>query len=347
MSTITEANDIVLPNNGSTAAGVDDKISALISALSSLSPTRWVDVAFIIAERSSSLDAFISAARYNYSKLGSIQAVLDHKAVPEVGNKPKIVQFIEGLLERKLKVNCLGNALAAYLIGIANEVPCEMHSSETHTWVLSRPSEGCQVIVDAKDNLKIAGRSPRPLSIYAGDKVLDDFSVCMLVIINENELEDAQLFEILHYYRDRLRHTWEISKYVSVGCSEGKSCVSVSLLYNEPESLEFAFQRAYFYMCEEEDPDEATRQLDLVLRISEKLCTGYIVNSDLWLHEDGLLKLAEEFSKIFRNRIEFDGFYEGWVSAAAELASVHMSRDVAHKFRKSAPTFSGKRRRGS
>lgn len=244
----------------------------------------------------------------------------------------------------------------AYLLCIANNVPCVVYSSETHTWVEILPSTSelshtnsdsklQPIIVDVQDNLKAAKKSPLPLSIYENPQRLDDFAMCMIIIANDNDLTEDEEYQLLRHYQSQLRYSWEISKLFSLELKMDKPGVSLSMLEHDHTSFEFAIQRVMYYIEHQPDATMAMNFMNTLLDRAETLCGRCLVNADLWVLPDGgFLHIAEEFTKAFQDMDEVRTSYEKWITETCELARKYC-RTVYEKYRRTVPTMGRKRRR--
>ena len=338
---------------------VGDLVVNVIELLRDPGSVTWLNVAFLIERGKNAEEALqgfnLSARRAFLENSGNIQAALSSKATPEISDRPKIVEFVEMKMEKKRKINCLGNALAGYLIASANSVPCSVHASSTHSWIVLDSSGSSESntanIVDAIDNIKMAKRVKKPLSIYTDSSQLDNFALCLLIVVNDNALSDEEEFQVLHHYKDRLKHSWELIKYFTLGVTLKKCDINLTLLdAGLCRSLDFAFARTSYYICELENTDLAFVQLTQCLDLVEEHCEKYEQNVDLWLYSDGsLLKLSQEFVESFSNNnrdvsVHWLEMYESWIDRAVVIANKYVP-SAAEKFRKVAPTMNGKRRR--
>lgn len=281
-------------------------------------------------------------------------------------------------VKSKQKVNCFGAALVSCLIAVMNGIPCQFFSSETHCWIevslsskeqgpgLSTSSPPCcletsglspetkephhetkglheeeteGLLVDVIDNLKARKKSKSPLSIYSNKQLIDSFGLCFMLICNENPLSDEDVFTILHHFKDRLKYSWEISKYFSLAhdlfhspsplCSslslssslsvEGEKereersinaishliplsedLPSVTILDSIPGSFELLFQKVCFHL----NQLNVEKMFDSLAQLTQQtiqLCCQYSMNSELWFDEDcSFLALSEEICEKFQ-----------------------------------------------
>lgn len=195
----------------------------VINLLSDVSVNTWLQIAFVIEKKILQLDQFNQAAT-KLMMSSTIQEILNSKTNTVNTEEPNIVSFIEKQLQGKVKVNCLGSALAALSISRANDVPCNFFATETHAWI---EVDNCKI--DVASNLKAAKSSNKTLSIYANPTVMDNFSLCMLILCNENALSDESVFNILHHYRHKLIHSWELSTIFLLGMEQSRIFPSLDI----------------------------------------------------------------------------------------------------------------------
>lgn len=317
---------------------------ALEGLLSRPTSETWVEVMFTLENKKldSALNEFNEAAAHFYGIYSSVQAILNAKTTPDVSESCQVVPFILSKLQKKKKVNCLGSALAALLIARANNIPCRFCSSENHCWIVL--DDG--TVVDVMDNLKAAKKSKKPLSIYANSRYLDDFSLCMILIVNRNDLSDDEELYILSQFQAQLMHSWEFSKLHSLG---NKLCrmdvIPDRLLLRDSKSLGMIADRALHSINEEENAVQALVEMGCLLERVSFLAQEYSVDSDWWLNPKGsFLHICEEFTKEFTDNLEFESDYESWLNCAIVLAQ-NVIPSKWEKFAKSVPRLSGKRRR--
>mmetsp|Transcript_19847 Transcript_19847/g.28534 ORF Transcript_19847/g.28534 Transcript_19847/m.28534 type:complete len:326 (+) Transcript_19847:1-978(+) len=304
----------------------------------------WLEIAFLIEGKRPLLhiDEFNTAAREAYVHNNSnLQTVLNIKTNSDISNNPQIVSFVLGNLKKKKKVNCLGTALVAYLIAHANGIDCTMHCSESHSWI--ETIDGTKI--DVLSNIKAAQKSSLPLSIYENCRQVDSFGMCMLIITNDNSLSDEMEFNILHHYRDKLKHSWEFSKLFSLGVEYNHPDVGLSLLDRDSNSIELSILRTLYYINEEEDIQLSLEQMNQLLHMVTELCERCNINSDIFLYpKSSLMFLAEEFVSTFTGQMEAASGYEDWTEAAACICKKYLP-STYDKFYKALPCLSGKRRR--
>jgi hypothetical protein len=328
----------------SSQSGPISRRAVLAHLLESPSRTAWLEVIF--AMEGLPLDPYLApfgnAARSSLAALGGLQQVLNARITADVSDSCQVIPFVQAGLAKKKKVNCLGSALAALLVADANSIPCTVYCSENHSWL---ETEG-GVKVDVSENLKAAKKSALPLSIYANARELDDFSLCMLVIVNKNGLSDADEFFLLHKFQHKLRFSWEFSKLYSLANElDALHSVPRDLLHRDPASLGLAADRALRSISEEGDARAALADMDVLLDKVTRLCSQYNVDSDWWLHPRGsFLNICEEFTSEFRGQLDVERLYEEWVDRVTALALASVPKAWG-KFSKSAPLISGKRRR--
>lgn len=322
------------------------KISVIENLLQTPSETSWIEIAFAIENKPYHIEEFRESARLIFAASGSVQGVLNAKVTSDVTDNSQIVPFVQAALSKKKKVNCLGNALAALLIANANDIPCKMFCSENHGWIELEDTTK----VDIRENLKVAKKSPKPLSIYANARAMDNFSLCMLVIVNKNSLSDEEEFNILCTFQEKLRFSWEYSKLFSLANKLFRSeSVPADLLHRDPMSLGLVADRVFHYIHEEEDAVAALVEMNTLLARVAQLCQDYnVVDTDWWLQPQGsFLNICEEFTSEFRGMSDIpdiETLYEEWVVAVSSLAEAEVPR-AWKKFSTSAPHMSGKRRR--
>lgn len=318
--------------------------SSVIALIENAGALTWLEVAFLIEGKSHllNIEKFNEAGREAFShNNNSIQTVLNTKTTSDVSNDPQIVNFVCGLLTRKKKVNCLGTALVAYLVAVANDVPCTFCCSETHSWI--EINDG--VRIDVASNVKAAQKSVLPLSIYYNRKPLDYFALCLLIVVNDNSLEDEEELAILVHFQSKLQHSWEFSKRFSLGLELKHTDTSLSLLERDPFSIELRIQRILYFINDVESAEHALDSMECFLKLVDELCGRYNMNSDMWLlPKCSLLFIAEEFTSQFKCMTDLVARYEAWCTMAIDIARCHVAGSV-QKFARSLPIISGKRRR--
>lgn len=341
------------------ASDVVRTINKIIALATDPTITSWLEIAFEIDEVPLNIDDFNAACREAFAKYGSVQNVLNAKAKPDVSDDPQIVKFVSHNLQKKCKVNCLGNALVAILVAQANDIKFNVWCSETHTWISIIDKETKEeVIVDVADNIKARKKSALPLSIYANGYELDNFALCMLIITNDNDLSDEAEFLILHHFaeKQKLKYSWETSKLFSLGWelkhpNYGTELINRYLSNQTDESMEFQIQRCLYNIQEKKDMEESLVCMKSMLDKVTEYCRLYNMNIDAWiLPKCSLLYLANQFIDAFGSELKHDlsvqaaQDYEEWISNCTSLAETYLPR-VSDKFKTAAPTISGKRRR--
>jgi len=297
-------------NNESVTNDILNTVNNIISLAEQPSVTSWLEIVFEIEEKPLQIDSFNTAAIEAYAKYGSIQNVLNAKAKPDVSDDPQIIKFVLQNLQKKCKVNCLGNALVAILVANANNIPFNVWCSETHTWITIIDVETQQdVVVDVADNLKAKKKSTLPLSIYANGHKLDYFALCMLIITNDNDLSDEAEFLILDYFatKHKLKYSWENSKLFSLGwelkhTNYGAERIEqyIGCETDTETSLEFHIQCSLYSIKEKKDPIASLVCMNNMLHKIDEYCQVYSMNIDAWLlPKCSLLHLAEEFVDSF------------------------------------------------
>jgi hypothetical protein len=336
----------------------------------------WISIAFQLENipfEQINMPLLLDHARKQYQDHHqSIQSVLSSKAHAILSNKSQIVQFLKGNFTTKKRVNCFGAALVSYFIALANEIPCTFYSSETHSWIELHDND-CQ-LVDVTENLKAAKKSKLPLSIYSNKQSVDSFGVCLMLICNDNPLPDEDILYILNHFKERLKHSWEISKFFTLSHSlqnssslsfssssppssphdiRSPSLPSISLLDTIPDSFELIFQKVLYYL-NQHDLEKMFQILQSLILQTTQLCQNYSVNSDLWFDEDSsFLALTEEIcEKIQEGKsnelMDLESVrerYEDWIEKIVELCCQYLSEKSGEKWRRQVPMLSGKRRR--
>jgi uncharacterized protein YceK len=197
------------------------------------------------------------------------------------------------------------------------------------------------LLVDVIDNLKARKKAKLPLSIYYHKQAIDSFGLCLMLICNENPLSDKDILTILHHFKDKLKYSWEISKYFSLAHDLSSSFSSSSTLSSSSStrakrkrgreeeeeesstpqsqlildlpsvaildtisgSFEFLFQKVSFHL-NHFDLEKMFDSLAHLTQQTAQLCQRYSVNTELWFDEDcSFLSLSGDICEKFQDRV--------------------------------------------